>query len=53
MARLHIAVMFAVGMLIASCDPVPAAEPTVKIMKTKSGKICGKTESSQWHCTKE
>lgn len=53
MARLHIAAMFVAGMLIASCDQVPAANSTVEIMKTKSGKVCGKTESSQWHCTKE
>lgn len=51
MARIHILVLFIVGLVIASCDPVPATTK-VQVMKTKSGQLCGRTESSQWYCTK-
>ncbi len=51
MERIHIIAMFIAALVIASCDPAPATTK-VQVMKTKSGQLCGRTESSQWYCTK-
>lgn len=52
-ARLHILILFAVGLAIASCEPVAAPAPSIEVKRTKSGQICGKTETSAWRCVKE